>query len=101
MHERVTFCHSDFSQAKWDLKDISSYSIVNKSKCYDIPGVNDKANFEETVESLVTIDQQGHSEFLLPAARHRRRCAREGSQPQDHSDRQRGIGETIRKSAVQ
>jgi myosin heavy subunit len=29
---------------------------VNKSKCYDIPGVDDKQNFAETVESLVTID---------------------------------------------
>ena len=29
---------------------------MNQSKCYVIPGVDDKENFAETVESLVTID---------------------------------------------
>jgi myosin heavy subunit len=65
MHELITLCHSDLLQVKWDLKDISSYSIVNKSKCYDIPGVDDKANFEETVESLVTIDIAPEKRELL------------------------------------
>jgi myosin heavy subunit len=43
-------------QSNWNLNDITSYSIANKSKCYHIAGVDDKKNFEETVESLVTID---------------------------------------------
>ena len=46
----------DALQTRWDLADISTYTIVNKSKCYDIPGVDDKKDFAETVESLVTID---------------------------------------------
>jgi len=37
-------------RAKWNVKDASDYSYLNKSGCIVIEGVDDAKDFEETKE---------------------------------------------------